>query len=274
MRSGTKSIKLVSLAQDILGSHKGLLWLPMISGLIGFILFLILVLVFKGLDMNAKIIEFSNIGLIVLYYSIIMFTITYSNFVMASAVIDIFEGKYKGIRNAMKRVRSVLPQIIVFALLDVVLTIVFLLIKSRFRKKDMALDMYRSGFNWNKSRSFLIPIVLYEGVGPIQAYKRAFILFFKKLGVRTLGRVTVGVTIILYIVGGLIISYLLIKLFISFKFVPILVIILFVLYLSFVFVYATTLQSILSVVLYRYATGKKIPENIKKMIQLLYKTNW
>lgn len=193
----------------------------------------------------------------VLYYISIFF-----NVALTFCVVERLEGRERSVSWALSATFSRISQVTGWAIIAATVATALRLLQDQ-AKNNILLRIVIGliGISWAVATFFVIPVLVVENVNPIEAIKRSMALLKNTWGEGATGSFTLGIIsffITLALMMGMMASFVLIAVNPIAGFVMLVV--------SFITFYfyclvMGTVRSVLHVVLYQYASGKKLPPN-------------
>src|SRR5438093_3092682 len=257
--------QLTKVSLSILRREKGLIVLPFLSLLttgVAWILFFIGIFFFAPTPMNPFGSVFFYAGLAVVYFVTFFVSIYFNAAVMGAAMIRL-NGGDPTISDGLKVAKQNLKRIAGWALVSATVGLVLRAIAERFGVIGRIVAGF-AGVAWGIATYLVVPVLIFEKIGPWAAVKRSGSLLRKTWGEAAGGYLTLGAIFVLlalpgilfFIVGGLAGS--IVGLIVGGAVA--------VVYWLVLGLLGAAAQSILVTALYRYATTGKLgfgfPENV------------
>jgi hypothetical protein len=248
-----RGFRLARASLEVLRSDKQLMVLPVVSTLA--------ILVFSAAvlspafiaGMGAKSNRTGLTFLLIVVYFVSTFIATFSNAAIVAAATERMDGRpgraVDGLRTAWTRVDRIIAWSAISATVGLILRAaeqrggVFGAIVGRI-----------AGVAWGVVTFFVVPVIVYEPVGPIEAVKRSASLFKQRWGEQFVGNASIGLAI--FVVA---IPIALLCAIVASVAVP-LAIVLGVLAFGTLLAAGAALSAIFNAALYRYATVGSVPE--------------
>jgi len=193
-----RGISLVRASFTLLRHDPGLLWLPIAS--------VACILAFAGLIFwPALVVGLSNTSKVELYvllavlYFVASFIIIFFNAAMIAAATDRLAGGPGAIRQGLGVAWSRGGQLLAWALLSATVGVIVRVVESRMGLAAIFARLL--GAAWAVMTFFVVPVLVFEGVGPIEAMKRSGGLFRQRWGEQLVGNGAIG--ILMFIAFGL-----------------------------------------------------------------------
>lgn len=247
-----RGFRLARASLEVLRSDKQLMLLPVVSTL-AILVFSAAVLspAFLG-GMGGKSNKTALGLLLAVVYFVSTFIATFSNAAIVAAATEHMEGRpgraVDGLRTAWTRV----DRIIAWSALSA--TVGLLLRVAEQRGGVFGAIVGRiAGVAWSVVTFFVVPVIVYEPVGPIQAVKRSASLFRERWGEQFVGNASIGLAV--FLVG---IPMALICVLVASVAVPV-AIALAVIAFGTLLAAGAALSGIFNAALYRYATVGSVP---------------
>jgi hypothetical protein len=193
-----RGVSLVRASLTLLRHDPGLLWLPIAS--------VVSILIFAGLIFwPALVVGLSNTSkveiyvlLAVLYFAASFITIFF-NAAMIAAASDRLSGGPGSIRAGVGVAWSHAGPLLAWALLSATVGVIVRVVESRMGLAAIFARLL--GAAWTVMTFFVVPVLVFEGVGPIEAMKRSGGLFRQRWGEQLVGNGSIG--ILLFIAFGI-----------------------------------------------------------------------
>ncbi len=211
-----RSYELAKASLAVLRSDKELLLFPLVS-FIGLIIvtvsFAVPFLVMGGLtDAGNGTVNLASIVLGFLFYVVNYTVIFFFNTALVGAAMIRLEGGDPTLRDGLRIALSRLPAIIVYALIAATVGMV---LRSISQRAGIVGQIVAGviGFAWNVATFLVVPVLVVEKVGPLEAIKRSGSLLRKTWGEQLVGNFGIGLVFTLLafgaiILGGLVIFFL------------------------------------------------------------------
>ncbi len=247
-----RGFRLARASLEVLRSDKQLMVLPIVSTLA--------ILVFSAAVLSPTFIggmggksNRTAVGLLlVVVYFVSTFIATFSNAAIVAAATEKMEGRPGRAADGLRTAWSRVDRIIAWSALSA--TVGLLLRVAEQRGGIFGAIVGRiAGVAWSVVTFFVVPVIIYEPVGPIQAVKRSASLFRQRWGEQFVGNASIGLAVL--IVG---IPMALVCVLVGSIAVP-LGIALAVLAFGTLLAASAALSGIFNAALYRYATVGSVP---------------
>lgn len=134
--------------------------------------------------------------LLFLFYFINYFVIVFFNSALVSCAIVRFHGGDATLGDGLGMAASRLPQIVGWALVSASVGVLLKAIESRSERAGQIASSLL-GAAWGIATYFVVPILVVEGVGPIQAVKRSFGILRKAWGESLVANFSIGLFVML-----------------------------------------------------------------------------
>lgn len=283
-----RSWELVKASWAVLRSDKELVVFPIISA-IG--CFLVSVTFFLPMLATGT---FTNMGrqgsgaigpvqmvILFLFYLVTYTVIIFCSSALVGAAVIRLDGGDPTLADGFKIARSRLPQILGYALISATVGLVLQLLSNAARNnRNIVLAIIGqivvgiAGAAWSIATFLAVPVLVIEGVGPIEAVKRSTALLKKTWGEQIIGDLSIGGIFGLMTFGVILLAMLLGFLFMNTPALLILVIILAIVAVTAISIVGSALNAIFRVALYRYAHDGKTSEFFQtEMIQSAFKAD-
>ena len=175
---------------EIIKEHKSLLLFPVMSALS----LIFVTLTFAGgafaafgLDIDVALDRFSEgrewvlYSVLFVYYLVNYFVIVFFNMGLVHCAKLIFDGKTPTISDGLHYSSSRLDAILSWALLAATVGVVLQMLEDRLGKVGQVIVSI-IGIGWSIATFFVVPVIAYEEVGPMEAVKRSGALMREKWG--------------------------------------------------------------------------------------------
>jgi hypothetical protein len=226
--------------------------------ILGFMGFTISTLMFSSFlgDGGSSVIILNVIGWVIVYY-LTVFVVIFSNVAIVGSANMILDGKKPTVSDGFRIASSRIGPIIGWTILSGTVSLIIKAIQNKSGTLGKFV-MGLLGIAWTIVTYFVVPIIVFEGVGPFESLKRS-IAILKKIWGESLVT-NFGVHMVISIAVLSLIIVMLPLLFISFSISPFMfvgVLGLLIVLIAAISIVGTTLKGILMAALYRYAkTGK------------------
>lgn len=249
----------------VLMLDKGLLVFPLLSG----ISCLLVLAGFFGAAWASGIAQrdelagdFTSGVLLFAYYFANYFVIVFFNSALVACAMIRFRGGNPTVRDGLRAARERLAQIVAWALLAATVGVVLRMIEERVAFAGK-LVIALLGAAWTIATYFVVPVLVVEKLGPVDAFKRSATILKKAWGESIVsnagvGAVTFLVTLLLMIGTGIVAAVLAIQMSSLALALAGLAVILVIAVLG--MLVGSALSSIVLSALYLYATENKLPE--------------
>lgn len=255
---------MIKASAQVLKSDKELVVFPIISftAVILITISFALPIIFEGnvdksfSDLNATVLPF-----VFVYYFLSYFIIIFFNSALVSSAIIGSKGGNPTLAGGLRIASSNILSILGYALISSTVGIILKWIQENLGIFGKIFS-FISNLAWNIVTFLVVPILVIEGIGPIEAVKRSAKLLKKTWGEQLIGNIGIELFFGLLFVGLLVI-FLLIAIYTSFT---ISLVIIFGIVTLLLIIVASTLNTIYSVALYRYAVEGIVSNNFNENI--------
>jgi len=206
--------------------------------------------------------EITTYVLTFLFYFCNYFVIVFFNCALVACVMQIMEeGESSinfGLSFAMKRLHSIVGWALISA-------VVGMLLKALERQKKLgAILAGLLGSAWTALTYFVVPVLVTDGVGPLEAFKRSTRTMKQTWGTALMGNFSMGTMAFLIMLPVFLVAGGLIALAVrsGSDFMLVVAIVFSALALALALAATSTADGIFKAYLYTYATGKALPENV------------
>jgi hypothetical protein len=281
-----RSWELVKASWAVLRSDKELIIFPIISGIGCFLVTLTFIIpmlasgMFTSVGRNgAPTMGIGQVLILFLFYFVTYTIIIFCSSALTGAAMIRLDGGNPTLRDGFKIAQSRLPQIVGYAAISATVGVVLQILSNAARNNrnpimaiigQIVVSLF--GIAWNIATFLAVPILVVEGVGPIEAVKRSTSLLKQTWGEQIVGDLSIGGIfglisfMVVLVVGGLAF------LFAKAPALMLLVIVVGVVALVGLSVVGSALTAIFKASLYRYAHDGKTSEFFApEMIQGAFK---
>ncbi len=204
-----RSFDIVKRSFGLLMEEKKLIIFPLISAIV-LIAVLISFILPKVLVSNSNNSDALNYLLVITFYFIAYFIIIFFNTALVHAVDLKLNNKEVSIQESLSFAASRIVNIISWALIAATVGLILNLIYRIASRQKVIGPLIASlvigaiGFVWSMATYFVVPIMAFEDVGPLEAIKRSVSLIKKTWGEEVVGGFGIGIVfLILYVIGFL-----------------------------------------------------------------------
>jgi hypothetical protein len=193
------------------------------------------------------------------FYFVNYFVIVFFNAALVSCALIRFHGGTPTVGDGLRAAFSRLPQILAWALVSATVGMILKVIENAHEKAGEFISAIL-GTVWTVITYFVVPVLVVEKVGPIEAIKRSVSILKKTWGEKLIGGFGIGLFIFLLALPGILL--LVVGGALAFQAPPlgILVMVLAFLYLIGVMAVGSALSGIYLSALYEYAAFGEIPQ--------------
>jgi len=131
-------------------------------------------------------------GLIFLFYYCNFFVITFFNSAIVGSAVMRLSGREPTFGDALMAAMNRLPQIAAWAFLAATFSVVLKIIESRSERVGQFVVAVL-GTAWTVTTFLVVPVLVVEGIGPIDAFKRSSKLLVKTWGQQLFGNSSFGI---------------------------------------------------------------------------------
>ena len=256
-----RSWQLVKSSWGVLRSDKELMLYPVASGIVMFIALTLLGLVWVSSGGFDRLDDGDGLGLLdlvfvyLLYFVVSTVGVFFNSALIGAANIRL-DGGDPTLADGFRIAVSHLPAILGWAAIAATVGLLLQVLRERGGAMGAVVSLI-GNMAWGLITFLVVPILVVEGVGPVEAIKRSAGLLRKTWGEQILGNFSIGlVTSLIFIavmLGGGAVAFLLLSVS---DVLGILTFILLVLVLVIVGLIGSSLSGIFNIALYRYASGK------------------
>jgi hypothetical protein len=256
-----RSWQLVKSSWGVLRSDKELMLYPVASGIVMFIALTLLGLVWVSSGGFDRLDDGDGLGLLdlvfvyLLYFVVSTVGVFFNSALIGAANIRL-DGGDPTLADGFRIAVSHLPAILGWAAIAATVGLLLQVLRERGGAMGAVVSLI-GNMAWGLITFLVVPILVVEGVGPVEAIKRSAGLLRKTWGEQILGNFSIGlVTGLIFIavmLGGGAVAFLLLSVS---DVLGILAFILLVLVLVIVGLIGSSLSGIFNIALYRYASGR------------------
>jgi hypothetical protein len=189
----------------VIRSHPGLARLPFVGGALALVAFVVLGVPAAALlaaDNTAATV--GGVALFVVAAYLASFAIIYYNVALAAAADEALRGRDPDITAAKAVARSRIRVIAAWALVSAAVSVVLGTVRERAGTAGGIIGSI-GGAIWSLVTFLVVPVLAFEGIGPIAAMKRSASLFRQRWGQQVTGNVVIGGAAgLIVFVGGLV----------------------------------------------------------------------
>lgn len=253
----------------VIKHDKELLFLPILSGIASLIIFLSFIFpayyvgLFERMDAGDQTAETTVYGMFFAMYLILSFVTIYFQSALISAANERLGGGDPTVGSALRGANKRLGKIFVWSLIAATVSLLIQLLEAALRRagNQLAATILGSllGTAWTLMTYFVIPIVLFEDLGPFASLKRSGSLFKQRWGESLVGEWGIG--LIMGVITFVSVIALAATLYVVAPFGPyfaIAVIIFAALWLIFLTILGQALAGVYKAALYRYAKNGEV----------------
>jgi hypothetical protein len=248
----SRSIEILKKSFGVLMGEKKLLVFPLISGLALIAIFISFLLPAFAFNNDAIL-----IAALFAFYLAAYFIVIFFNSALVHAVSQKIEGKEVSITGSISFTFSKIFSILGWAIIAATVGLILSMLRSQAQKNGgigaivASIAISIVGMAWSLATFFVVPIIVFEGAGPISAIRRSIDLIKKSWGEQMIGSIGIGgFFLILYLIG---IGAILLSIFVLPQ-IMIVTIPLVVVYFAVLFILQGALEGIFVTELYRYST--------------------
>ena len=255
-----RSWQLVKSSWSVLRADKELMLYPVASGIVLFLAMILVFLVWMtsgGLDrLDGDGLGLLDLVFIYIFYFVVSTVGIFFNSALIAAANSRLDGGDPTLADGFRIAISHLPAILGWAAIAASVGLVLSALRERGGVAGAVVSLI-GNMAWSLITFMVVPILVVEGVGPVEAIKRSAGLLRKTWGEQIVGNFSIGlvtglVFVAVMLVGGAI-AFLL---FSVSDIVGLLAFVVLVLALVSLGLIGSTLSGIFSIALYRYASGK------------------
>lgn len=199
-------------------------------------------------------------ALLFLFYFVNFFVITFFNSALVACAIRRFNGEQAGLKYGLQVAASRLPQIAGWALLSATVGVILKAIEERAGFIG-AFVLRLIGMVWTIATFFVVPVLVVEGVGPIQAVKRSVAVLKKNWGETLVCNLGLSSVTLVAVLLGLAVSIGIFILGVSMHSTTVMILagVWLVVWFIMIALVSSTLSGILLAATYQYGTTGRVP---------------
>ncbi len=262
-RKISRTWSLMGASWDVLKKDKEMLIFPLVSGICCLLVLASFALPLSSSGAWRTVLEAETFNdqvvsyvVIFLFYLVTYFIIIFFNSAVVACAASRMEGHNPTLADGFRMAFSRLPLIFGWAVVSATVGLLLSIIEDRFEKAGELVSNL-IGLGWTVVTYLVVPVLVFERLGPIAALRRSAALLKETWGEQLIGSVSFGLLFFLFSLPGV-----LVLLVITFTGELSLIIpagILVVLYFIFLALVQSTLQTIFKAALYYNARKGKIP---------------
>ncbi|WP_455377587.1 DUF6159 family protein [Petrachloros mirabilis] len=250
---------IMSAAWSILNEHKSLLLLPLASSATLILLTLSIVMptvvgILTGVSVSSPLFDDSYLTSVVLFFLYVVFYAIgiFFNSALAFCVLQKLDGKHVSIGDGLREATACLSQIVGWAIVSAT---VGLLLKAVEHRSGWigSLVVKTIGMAWTVATFLVVPILVAEKKGPIDAVQESVQLLRRTWGENLFARLGFGVLYFLWSLPALFAFLFVVGTFPSHPVIAVVVMACILVYVPSLGLVFSTMSTIFDVVLYRYA---------------------
>lgn len=253
--------RLASNIRTMVKSNRELLVYPVVSAIIGILLFAATLLGSFLIPTNIQM-QYREIIAVVIAYIVTAFVSTYFLVAMLIDFRSTISGTRIGMGESLSMTRPYTVRILEWAVFYTILVMLLRLLESRFRGISAIVIGIVGSIGITIATFFAVPAILEKKVGPIQAVKESVSTITRTLGPTFGGMVYVDLYTLAYVLLGICVIILSVFLLSAFLFLMIAVIVVGIGIIIFGLIQNYTYFNILKLVLYDYYNGVQLPEGL------------
>jgi hypothetical protein len=256
----SRSWQLVKASWGVLRADRELLLFPVVSGLAAFVAAAVVLLLWAGsggLDrLDRDGLGILDLVLLYVFYFVISTVVVFFNSALIAAANIRLEGGDPTLSDGFRIALSHLPAILGWAAIAATVGLVLQALRERGGAVGAIVSLI-GNMAWGLITFLVVPILVVEGVGPVEAIKRSASLLRKTWGEQVVGNLSIGLVIGLAFIGLAVLGGIIVAaLFAVADVLGILGGVALVVGLMIVGLIGAALSGIFNVALYRYAVGK------------------
>ncbi len=254
----SRSIALVKMSWRILMEDKKLLVFPVLSGLVMLLVIatFILPLIFSNGALSLSTESVTGIVLLFLFYLLSSFVVIFFNVGLISSVYAKLQGRDMTVGEGLSAPVAHLGSILAWAFIAATVGLVLRLVEDRAGGVGQIAGGLVGGV-WSLVTMFVLPVLVFEEKGVVDAMKESLGLFKRTWGENFVGSLSIG--LVFFAIG--IVGFLLVlaTLLLGDILVFYAAVVLFIVLVAALAILATAMQGIFVVALYTYAKTGRVP---------------
>lgn len=253
---------------SILNENRRLLAFPIMSGIAAV---LVSVSFFIPLERTGQLAEFQNSGtedpllylVLFAFYFANYFVIVFFNSALVIGTMSALEGQPPSVKDCLQMASRRLPQITGWALVSAAIGLLLRALERNQKVGQFVVSLL--GMAWTAMTFFVIPLIVTQGLGPIAAVKKSIDTMKSTWGTALTGNFSLGLISFLLMIPVLLVAGALIFFGVSSQSPTlfILMIIAAITLVLFSMAVSSAVSTIFMTVLYCYATGRGLPDEIR-----------
>jgi hypothetical protein len=256
----SRSWELVKSSWRVLRADKELMLYPVASGVVSFVAVVLVFLVWLGSGgfdrLDGDGLGIVDLVMLYVFYFVVSTVVVFFNSALVGAANIRLDGGDPTLSDGFRIAVSHLPAILGWAAIAATVGLILQLLRERGGAVGAIVSLV-GNVAWSIITFLVVPILVVEGVGPIEAIKRSAALLRKTWGEQIVGNFSIGLVVGLVFVGvaiaGGITVFVLFNIAAALGVVGIVVLVAALILVGLV---GSTLSGIFNVALYRYAVGK------------------
>ncbi len=254
----SRSIELVKMSWRILMEDKKLLVFPVLSGIVVLLVIatFILPLVFSNGSLSLSTNSITGIVLVFLFYLISSFVVIFFNVGLIACVYAKIQGREITVSEGLSVAVRHLGSIIAWSFIVATVGLILRMIEDRAGGLGQIAAGLVGGV-WSLVTIFVVPVLVFEDKGVVDAMKEALALFKKTWGENAVGILSIG--LVFFAVGAVGFLLVLATLLLGNPVVFLAAGALFIVLVAILAILATAMQGIFVVALYTYAKTGRVP---------------
>lgn len=199
----SNGIELARESWRVLKQDKELLVFPLLSGLACALVLVSFVAPLWGTDYARELLDDRQMprdplayAILFAFYFVNYFVIVYFNSALVACAIIRLRGGDPTVSDGLRAANARLPQILAWAAVSATVGLLLKAIESRSEKAGQIASAL-VGAAWSIATYFVVPVLVVEQVGPIDAVKRSFAILRKTWGESVVGNFGIGIVVFL-----------------------------------------------------------------------------
>lgn len=259
----SRSIELVKMSWRILMEDTKLLLFPVLSGIVMLLVIatFILPLVFSNGALSLSTSSITGIVLLFLFYLFSSFVVIFFNVGLIACVYEKIQGREISVGAGLSVAVAHLGSIIAWSFVAATVGLILRMIEDRAGGLGQIAAGLVGGA-WSLVTIFVVPVLVFEDRGVVDAMKEALLLFKKTWGENAVGSLSIG--LVFFAVGAVGFLLVLATLLLGNPVVFLAAGALFIVLVAVLAILATAMQGIFVVALYTYAKTGRVPASFDR----------
>jgi hypothetical protein len=270
----SRSFSLAKSSWEVLRANKQLALFPVVSGLACLAIFITFLIPLVGIGLINDGAAYQSdyawmwqLPVAFAYYFLTSFAVIFCNAALVSCALMHFRGETPTLKDGFRAAWARVPQIAAWSVVAATVTLVLRLIENiKFKVSGVEINIGAIiasilGFAWGVMTFFVVPVLVVEKVGPIDAIKSSIRTLRKTWGEALVGNIGLGLFQLLLFIPGILVGIMAVICFMIPNLWPlgIALLIVAVLLLLAAAAVASALNTVFVTALYQYAAFDQVP---------------